>query len=104
MIPTKSKGKYILWPAYFDSSKTRREGRKIHKSLTVESPQVQDIYKAAIRLGLNPVEEKNSHYPRFCWEKAGNILVDKKSKKSVLISNIAKELKVSREKDVNLGH
>jgi len=101
LIPTKSKDKYILWPVYFDSSKTRRDGRRIHKLSAVENPQVQDIYGTALRLGLNPIEEKNSRYPRFCWEKAGKVLVDKKSKKSVLISNIAKEMKSLKEKAVN---
>jgi signal recognition particle subunit SEC65 len=70
--------------------------------MAIECPQVQDIYGAALRLGLNPVEEKNSRYPRFCWEKAGNVLVDKKGKKSVLISNIAEEMKSYKEKVVNL--
>ena len=70
--------------------------------MAIEYPQVQDMYGAALRLGLNPVEEKNSRYPRFCWEKAGNVLVDKRSKKSVLISNIAKEMKSFKGKVVNL--
>lgn len=89
----KSKDKYILWPVYFDLAKTRKEGRKVPKALASENPQIQKILDASAKLGLNPVEDRNSRYPRFWWDKTGKILVDKKDKKYSLILSIARELK-----------
>jgi len=32
--------KIIIWPAYFDSTKTRKDGRRIPKSLALPSPKI----------------------------------------------------------------
>ena len=89
----KSRDKYILWPVYFDISKTRREGRKVPKTLAVEAPQIKKIHEAAAKLNLNPVEEQDSRYPRFWWDKGGKVMIDKKDRKHALILSIARELK-----------
>jgi signal recognition particle subunit SRP19 len=94
----KSKDEYVLWPIYFDLSKTRKEGRKVSKALAIENPSLQKIYEVATKLNLNPVEERDSRYPRFWWDKSGKILVDKKDRKYNLILDIARELKRPNEK------
>ena len=42
--------KMIIWPAYFDSTKTRRDGRRIPKSLAVPSPKILEIKDAAVEI------------------------------------------------------
>jgi len=94
----RSKDGYILWPIYFDISKTRKEGRKVPKALAIENPSLQMISEAATKLNLNPIEERDSRYPRFWWDKSGKILVDKKDRKYNLILGIAGQLKRPNEK------
>lgn len=82
----------VIWPAYFDSQRTRLEGRKVSKNLSVESPSVELIYEVCKELGLNPVLELNKRLPRSNWEKSGRILIKKVKKKTDLLREIGKAL------------
>ena len=44
--------KAIIWPIYFDASKTRKEGRRVPKNLAVQSPKIAELKEAADKLGL----------------------------------------------------
>ena len=84
--------KVILWPAYFDSTKTRSDGRRIPKSLAVPSPKISEIKEAAEKLGLDYELVLNAGYPKTPWLKTGMLLLTKRETKDQTIKKIAKQL------------
>ena len=84
--------KIIVWPAYFDSAKTRKEGRRVPKNLTVPSPMVIEVKDAADKLHLNCELVTDVAFPRTPWLKSGMILVEKKQSKEKTMEEIAKQL------------
>jgi signal recognition particle subunit SRP19 len=88
--------KAIIWPAYFDSSKTRMEGRRVSKNLAVPSPRIAEIEEAAEKLGLEHELVVGKAYPKNPWQKAGMVLVEKKGSKERVIKEIIKQIQKSR--------
>ena len=84
--------KVIIWPAYFDQAKTRKEGRRVQKSLAVQSPKILEIREAAQKLGLDFEVVADKGYPKTPWAKTGMLLVEKKGSKEQIINRIAKQL------------
>jgi signal recognition particle subunit SRP19 len=84
--------KAIIWPAYFDSARTRKEGRRVPKSLAVQSPKIMEIKEAAEKLGLKHEIAVEAGYPKTPWFKTGMIMVEKKGSKEQVIQKIAKQL------------
>ncbi len=84
--------KFVLWPSYFDKTRSRLQGRRVSKKHAIEKPTTEAIAKAAKSLGLNPVVEKERAYPADHWKKNGRVLVDKKTAKSKLLVQIANRL------------
>ncbi len=88
--------KIIIWPAYFDQSKTRNKGRRVTKNLTVQSPKIMEIQEAAQKLGLRFEVVADKSYPKIPWAKTGMLLVEKKGSKEQVINQIAKQLLKAR--------
>lgn len=88
--------KVILWSIYFDSTKTRGEGRKIPKSLAVPSPKISELKEAVEKLGLEHELVLEASYPKTPWLKTGMLLVDKKEMKNQILKKIAKQLQKIR--------
>ncbi|MEM1588944.1 MAG: signal recognition particle subunit SRP19/SEC65 family protein [Candidatus Bathyarchaeia archaeon] len=88
----RKQNKVILWPAYFDSAKTRKEGRKVPKSLAVPSPKISELKEAAEKLGLKHESVLDTSYPKTPWLKTGMLLIAKKEPKNQLLKKIAKQL------------
>jgi signal recognition particle subunit SRP19 len=84
--------KIIVWSAYFDSTKTRKDGRQIPKSLAVPSPKIPEIKDAAEKIGLECELVPDAGYPKTPWLKTGMLLVKKKGPKDQIIRNVAKQL------------
>jgi len=84
--------KAIIWPIYFDSSKTRKEGRRVPKNLAVQSPKILEVKEAVDRLGLRNEVNLEAHFPQMPWAKTGMLLVEKKEAKEKMIQKIAKQL------------
>lgn len=84
--------KVILWPAYFDSTKARGEGRKISKNLAVPSPKISELKEAVERLGFEHELVLEASYPKTPWLKTGMLLVAKKEPKNQMVKKIAKQL------------
>lgn len=82
----------IVWPAYFDSAKTRNEGRRVSKSLAMPSPKILELKEAAEKLGLAHELVPNAGYPKTPLLKTGMLLVKKKGSKGQTIAMIAKQL------------
>lgn len=88
--------KVVLWPAYFDSTKTRGEGRKIPKSLAVPSPKISELKEAVEKLGLEHELVPEAVYPKTPWLKTGMLLVAKKESKNQMIKRITRQLQKIR--------
>ncbi len=88
--------KAIIWPAYFDQTKTRKTGRRVPKNLAVPSPKIEEIQDAARRLGLKNEVVATTGYPKTPWQKTGSILVEKTFPKEQIIKKLAKQLVKAR--------
>ena len=84
--------KFIIWPAYFDSGKTRKEGRRVIKNLAVSSPKINEVEEAANNLDLENEIIPEKGYPKTPWQKTGMLLVEKDGSKEEIIERIAKQL------------
>jgi signal recognition particle subunit SRP19 len=84
--------KAIIWPIYFDASKTRKKGRRVPKNLAVQSPKIQELKEAVDKLGLKNEVNLEAHFPKMHWAKTGMLLVEKKEAKEKIIQKIAKQL------------
>ena len=84
--------KIIIWPAYFDQAKTRKNGRRVPKNLAVQSPKIMEIQEATQKLGLEFEVVTDKDYPKTPWAKTGMLLVEKKGSKEHVINRIAKQL------------
>ncbi len=91
------RNKWVIWPIYFDSGVGRKKGRKVPKGLAVKNPSIDEIYKAAKKLGLNPIKEEKA-YPSRWWRKEGRVLIDKKDRKIEIIRKIGEIIKENRIK------
>jgi len=88
--------KVILWPAYFDSTKTRIEGRRVSKNRAVPSPKLEELQKATERMGLHPEAVSDAKHPSLPWQKIGMVVVPKRGSKTQTIREVAKELSAMR--------
>ena len=88
--------KAIIWSAYFDQTKTRKNGRRVPKNMAVQSPKILEIQEAAQKLGLKLEVVTDKGYPKTPWTKTGMLLVEKKGSKEQIITRIAKQLLKAR--------
>ena len=84
--------KAIIWPIYFDTNRTRKEGRRVPKSLAVQLPKIDEVKLAVDRLGLKNEVRLEAHFPKRPWAKTGMLLVEKREAKERIIQKIAKQL------------
>ena len=88
----------IFWPQYFDAKKSRSEGRRLPKKLSINKISITDIAKAAENLGYNVEIEKNLKYSRT-WGEPGRVLINVKGKKkSKVMLEVAKEIRKIQSK------
>jgi signal recognition particle subunit SRP19 len=92
--------KAIIWPAYFDQAKTRKNGRRVPKNMAVQSPKIGELEEAARKLGLKNEVVATSGYPKTPWQKTGSILVEKQVPKEQIIKKLAKQLVKTRSETV----
>lgn len=88
----RKKDKIIVWPVYFDSTKTRAEGRSVPKSLAVSSPALQEIRRAVEGIGLRAEIVSDAAHPRKPLRKTGLVIVPRKGSKPQTLRKIAEEL------------
>ncbi len=92
----RGKGKIVLWPEYFDSDYSRRSGRRVPKTLASRNVKAEDVYKAALELGLNPDLQVGAAHPRHPWLRNGVVLVDKKGSKTRIVLDLARKMRENR--------
>lgn len=87
----------VLWPVYFDSTKSRGEGRKVPKNLATPVPNITELKEAAEKLHLRCELVLEASHPRTPWLNTGMLIVDKRDPKNKLIKKVAKQLLKLRE-------
>lgn len=85
-------GKVVLWPCYFDNTRTRSEGRRVPTALAVKGPDVAWIASAAKKAGYVPEIEESVKHPRIPFEKTGRVLLPKTSSKEQVIRAVAEKM------------
>jgi signal recognition particle subunit SRP19 len=88
----KLEGKAIIWPIYFDISKSRNEGRRVPKNQAVQSPKIAELKEAADKLGLENEVNLETRFPKTPWVKGGSMIVTKQEPKEAIIEKLAKQL------------
>lgn len=83
----------VIWPIYFDSTKTRSEGRMVSSEDSVPSPSVDDIVTAILKLGIKPEIEREKKHPSAWQASSGRILVHKSEHKTAILKKIGRSLK-----------
>jgi len=88
--------KIIIWPTYFDSTKTRKNGRRVPRSLAVPLPKILEIKDAAEKLHMDYELRLDAGYSKTPTLKTGMLLVKKKAPKEEIIERIAGQLVKTR--------
>ncbi len=93
------KGKFVLWPAYFDSKKTRGQGRRVNKSRSIPSPKVSEIKQAVEQTKFSYSLIMEAKYPKTPFLTSGVFLIKYPGKKNQAITKIADQLIKIRKKN-----
>jgi signal recognition particle subunit SRP19 len=88
----RKQNKIFLWPVYFDTNKSRADGRRVPKKLAVSAPKLEELQMAAKRLGLQTEVVSDAAHPGAPWRKTGLLVVPKKESKCKTLKRIAEEL------------
>jgi signal recognition particle subunit SRP19 len=94
------KDKLVIWPLYFDVTRSRSEGRMVPLRDAIHDPTLDAVISAATKSGLKPEIEREKRHPKT-WhqvEAAGRILVPKNGPKSAVLKRIAVFLKEKGKK------
>lgn len=92
------KDKLVVWPIYFDSTRSRSEGRMVSAYEGIKEPTLDDIITAALKAGFKPEIEREKKHPKTWHESSGRVLIPKKGPKSAALKKIARSLKVKGKK------
>ncbi len=94
---SKGSERVVLWPAYFDRSLSRAQGRRVSAALAVKEPDAKWIEAAARKAGFDAdLEEKASH-PSLPYDRPGRVLVKKTGPKERLLGAVAKHMRESQD-------
>ena len=92
----KKRNMHYFYPAYFDKSKTRKEGRRVNNKLAIEKPTIEKIIAATNRLNLKgKIEDKAYSRDPFTKGRLGITITEKKS---MILKKLAKNMKKSSKK------
>ncbi|MGQ9479064.1 MAG: signal recognition particle subunit SRP19/SEC65 family protein [Thermoproteota archaeon] len=84
----------ILYPQYFDLRLSWKMGRRVPRSLAIESPSLKRLEEVCRSLGLKVIAEPDKAYPRIGNLKSGRLIVFPGTlKKEILLKQLGKALK-----------
>ncbi|MGQ9469405.1 MAG: signal recognition particle subunit SRP19/SEC65 family protein [Nitrososphaerales archaeon] len=81
----------ILWLDYFNSNLKRSEGRRVPLNLSIKSPTLDELIKAAKLAGYNPKPFSASH-PKRGLTPSGYITIERIKPKSMALREVSKAL------------
>jgi signal recognition particle subunit SRP19 len=86
----------VLYPAYFDSGRSREEGRRVPRSMAIPGPRVEEVHQAAKAVGLQAIIDPDRSHPTTPFQKEGRVLIQGNYVKTSVIRKIAENLKTTR--------
>ncbi len=86
----------VVWPTNLDSTKTRKQGRKLTKGAAVQTPRLEEIHDAATKLSIEVEIVPAKAKPAIWWEKSGYAILPKKSVKAEILRSLASEIRRAR--------
>lgn len=92
----------VVWPANLDSSKSRKQGRKLAKGAGIQAPRLEEINDAANRLTLDPELVPAKSRPSTSWEKGGYAILPKKGPRANVLRSLASEIRKARSAKTGL--
>lgn len=93
-MPSRKEGLLVLYPEYFDSRLTRKQGRRVPKNLAREAPTMEAVLNAAKAAdpGLEPRAEPKKAFPARWNERRGRVLVKPRFHKQKTLLMVARKL------------
>lgn len=81
----------VIYPVYFDSTRTHKEGRRVSKEMAVKNPQAHVLMHACRDIGVHVVFEAEKTHPKD-WANPGRIrvLIKENSKSGVAPNTVVK--------------
>lgn len=96
-MPFDEEKAWVLWPEYFDSARTRAQGRKVPKGLAIPEPTLEALTLALKRQGLQFKLEPEKAYPGDWYAKRGRVLVERSQPKTLLILKTGEALRAQKK-------
>jgi len=90
-----AQGECILYPCYFNTAYTRRQGRRVSQNRGLKAPVISDIERALKRIGVT-CRIEDHHHPAHWIRREGRVVADWQESKEVLIKKVAQKLEVKR--------
>jgi len=90
-------GKLVIWPEYFDADYSRSVGRRVPKTLASRNVKAEEVYEAALELGLSPDLKVGAAHPRHPWLRKGAVFVDKRDSKTSVVMDLARKIRERRQ-------
>lgn len=86
-----------MWLEYFNSSLSRKQGRRIPLDRSVKDPKIDELSEAAKRLNYSPEQEIVRH-PKRSTIQTGYVSIEKRNpkKKGAVLLELAKSLSTVR--------
>ncbi|MDR2204073.1 MAG: signal recognition particle protein Srp19 [Nitrososphaerota archaeon] len=82
----------IIWPVYFDATKSKSEGRRVPKNKAVINPKIIELKEAADKLEFQNNINPTAGYPKTPWIKMGMLTVEKDGPKNQIILKLSDQL------------
>ncbi len=95
---TKRQRMIVLWPEYFDSNLSIKQGRRVPAKAAVSNPKLDEITLILKQLNIKFQKEPKAAYPSTWFKPGGRVLIPKKShNKQKILKWVSRKLKASRQ-------
>ena len=88
---------WVVYPLYFDISVSRKDGRRVPRSLALDNPRCEEIKASLDSLDISCAIEDKEH-PSIWNKKQKRVLVRKTVNKAALLQLLAEKMKEGRIK------
>ena len=84
---------YVIYPEYFEKSRSRSQGRRVSRNIASDEPTLKKLIFVCNKLNIEHQVQKDKAYPSNWWNQMGRVLIpiDKEDKipKEKLLKQIA---------------
>ena len=96
-MPRRQRKTWIIYPEYFDRSKSRSNGRRVPKNVAVKNPKIEEIASVLDEMDVPNRIEKHAQHPAHWYEENGRLIVPKQQeKKDDFLNKLADEIRKRR--------